>query len=131
MCFVCLFGFVLSVQPNSCNVSVKGSVFVSFGDNSKYEFSLPQLHISGLLWGSRTFTWKGPLAVEGPQFRCTLMVGGGPDGGLLDEVFGKVQYLQNAEGPQNSEQGPTKGAPEIQGIITGSYTDRLYWNEEE
>ena len=171
---------VLLLQQNACTVIVEGRVNVCFYKKETVSFSIPQLHIQGLLWGPRVFFWEGPLIVEGPHMRCTLSLAGdtlkgAPQGGPpRDEVFGLVlpggsqqegdkekggpqqegdketggpqqEGDKETGGPQQEgdretggppqggdkeTEGP-KGPPKPLAIITGSYTDRLYWNDEE
>ena len=133
---------LLCFQSNSCSICVKGYIHVLFNDvhsndsndnpDNKYKFTLPQLHIEGLLWGPRRFMWRGHLSVEGPRLSCTLTVGGGPHGGPLDEVYGQVESMQEAGGPHSTDEGE-KGleASKVEGIVTGSYVDRLFWNDDE
>ncbi|OEH75390.1 phosphatidylinositol transfer protein beta [Cyclospora cayetanensis] len=130
-------------QKNRCVVSVGGKVTVSFAGEGPYSFSLPKLHIQGLLWGPRLFYWQGPLHVEGPGLACTLTIGppGGPlrssEGAFipqcpLDEVFGQVVQKDSQQKEAEGAVGkPQEGSSQVLGVITGSYTDRIFWNGEE
>ncbi|KAL8430266.1 hypothetical protein Efla_004110 [Eimeria flavescens] len=123
--------FHAAYQQNTCLVFVNGRISVSFRDAETVSFSLPQLIIEGLLWGPRLFSWRGPLVVEGPRHRCTLTVGStSRSGGPLDELFGRVERIGGPKGQLAEGRGPADDDPQMEGIITGAYTDRLFWNDE-
>ncbi|KAL8455431.1 hypothetical protein Emag_000738 [Eimeria magna] len=125
--------FHTAYQQNKCWIFVNGRISVSFQDGETISFSLPQLHIEGLLWGPRLFSWRGPLVVEGPTARCTLTVGGGspPGSGVpLDEVFGHVERIGGFQQLEEKAGDTSKETPSIDAILTGAYTDRVFWNED-
>lgn len=125
------------LQRNGCIISIEGTVKVSFLREETVSFSLPSLYIKGLVWGPRLFYWQGPLKVQGQHMRCTLMVAGytskrAPHGGPpCDEVIGVVLPGGPHQATDNNSQGGAPGAPKPLGIITGSYTDRIFWDNEE
>lgn len=85
------------------------------------------------MWGRRHFYWQGPLHVEGPDVCCTVIVAGdaqqGPYGGAFrDELFGQV--LQKDSTHDKGTKRP-ECPLETLATVTGSYTDKLFWNDEE
>ncbi|KAL8273442.1 hypothetical protein Esti_002629 [Eimeria stiedai] len=125
--------FHTAYQQNKCWVFVNGRISVSFHDGEVISFSLPQLHIEGLLWGPRLFSWRGPLVLEGPVMRCTLTVGGDSHPGScvpLDEIFGHVERIGGSPQRDQKEGDTLQETPPTDGLLTGAYTDRLFWNDE-
>ncbi|KAL8448426.1 hypothetical protein Emed_003760 [Eimeria media] len=125
--------FHTAYQQNKCWIFVNGRISVSFQEGETISFSLPQLHIEGLLWGPRVFSWRGPLVVEGPTMRCTLTLGGGPSPGSgvpLDEIFGHVERIGGSQLREKKGGDSLEETPSVDAILTGAYTDKVFWNDE-
>lgn len=116
-----------SARGNSLKGYQTGLNCVEFGDGTKITFTLPVLHIGGVMWGERVLYYEDVVSFkdEKNKLQCDVTFNAEAVGfvkGLFTKAKQPVDYFRGEINRSSAEKGKKK---DVVAVVDGSWLDHL------